>query len=441
MYVEVLPKGKGFKGLIEYNMDKENPAHGEVIGGNVHPSDTKFVVQQFNEVRDIRRDIKDPVFHVVMGWHPDDAVDNALMETSAERVLDGMGFDRENHQYLLVRHYDARHHHLHIVANRIAYNGSVFVGKMSGIKANEARKQLERELGFTPAVPIASRLDHLSQSPDDSPHVAVRTLDNTPYEGDSERAENNRRKYEDRTFQRGVKNVMHQAIKRGIMQCDGTFESLDKVLQEDGVVSPSWSFNKAGFNGASFTLISAYDPDQAEQTPDGQSWTFNGKKLGWNKDAILEQMERRREYITAQDERAKQLDLKNLKMQSERLEKQQSWLKRKQLARDAYLQQREEYIAYQEARSRASFDERQRRESDLVFKRMVATASDPFGRHLGRLFRTKNTGYSKPRSPGVTRSVLRAFDVKIGFSPIRRTRKGPAIDRRPDRGRGPNPRR
>lgn len=430
MYIEVLKNGGGFKGLVEYNLKKDDPSQGEIIGGNVHASDPEFTWQQFHEIRQIRRDIEKPVLHTIMAWHPQDQVDNLTMESAAERVLDGIGFDRDAHQYLIVRHHDAGHHHLHIIGNRVAFDGSVFHGKFAGRKANGVRQDLEEEFGFTPGIPKEER-QAIGGPSEPDPNLES-------YQGEGERAANNRRKYDERKLKKGVVGTMHEAVKSAIAQSNGTFDSLREILDKDAVVSASWSFNKAGFNGASFTLLSAYDPEEPERTPDGQTWTFNGKRIGWSRDKILTALEARQAALSGAEntEGRGAVPASDAHSDSaadrlrERLDRAQQW----RAILQARAARRQAWRDGQAARAEARYSAQQRRESELLIRQLAGASSTPFGRHLGRLFRVKNPGYSKPRSPGVTRQMLRAFDVQVGLQPSRRPQQ-PTF--RPQKRRGP----
>jgi hypothetical protein len=58
-----------------------------------------------------------PVYHIVLSAAPEDAIDRAMLERIADRVLDRLGL--KAHQALLVAHRNRPHAHLHIMVNRV----------------------------------------------------------------------------------------------------------------------------------------------------------------------------------------------------------------------------------------------------------------------------------------------------------------------------------
>ena len=270
MYVNV-QTGSGFKGLIGYNFKgTENDTH-RVVGGNL-AGDAKLVTRQLVETAAQRQSIRKPVLHMVVAWHPDDEVDDATMEAVGDRLLDAMGVDRENHQHIYVRHNDTGHPHMHVVANRVAIDGTVYQDKnFPGRKARAEAEILEDEYGFTRATPLEQR----TGGP--IPEVPTIAAPGDARGGRQERSLNAMERHRVRS----AKHIVHEAVTRALDKSDGTFESLDFEMRKDGVVSPSWSFNQEGeFNGASFTLMSATRPEEAEVGPHGGTFTFKGSQLG-----------------------------------------------------------------------------------------------------------------------------------------------------------------
>src|SRR5260370_20729598 len=61
--------------------------------------------------------VTEPVYHLVLSFHPTDAVDQAVMEHVADRLLGTLGL--QEHQVLLVAHADRPHPHVHLLVNRV----------------------------------------------------------------------------------------------------------------------------------------------------------------------------------------------------------------------------------------------------------------------------------------------------------------------------------
>lgn len=103
----------------------------------------------FNVQAMLRPEIKSPVGHICISFHPDDTsrLTNELMVEICKSYMAGMGI--KDTQYLLVRHYDTNHPHMHLVYNRIDDNGKLISDKMSYIKNERVCKQLKTEYGLT----------------------------------------------------------------------------------------------------------------------------------------------------------------------------------------------------------------------------------------------------------------------------------------------------
>lgn len=83
-----------------------------------------------------RKPIKDPVGHISLDFHPDDApkMTDELMTEVAQDYMRQMGLT--NTPYIVVRHYDKAHPHCHIVFSRIDYDGKILT-QTTNFKKNE----------------------------------------------------------------------------------------------------------------------------------------------------------------------------------------------------------------------------------------------------------------------------------------------------------------
>lgn len=83
-----------------------------------------------------RKPIKDPVGHISLDFHPDDApkMTDELMTEVAQEYMRQMGLT--NTPYIVVRHYDKAHPHCHIVFSRVDYDGKILT-QTTNFKKNE----------------------------------------------------------------------------------------------------------------------------------------------------------------------------------------------------------------------------------------------------------------------------------------------------------------
>ncbi len=83
-----------------------------------------------------RKPIKDPVCHISLDFHPDDApkMTGELMTEVAQEYMKQMGLT--NTPYIVVRHFDKAHPHCHIVFSRVDYDGKILT-QTTNFKKNE----------------------------------------------------------------------------------------------------------------------------------------------------------------------------------------------------------------------------------------------------------------------------------------------------------------
>lgn len=140
-------RGKGFKGCVSYVFDTKNK-HNEkpdLIGSNMSSKSHGDFIKEFVAVRECRTDIERPVWHTSLSLPKGETLTDKEWRAVAESYLTKMGFDIDNHQYLIVRHKNTDQDHIHIVANRIGLDGSVWHGKREAFKSIEACQQVEKE--------------------------------------------------------------------------------------------------------------------------------------------------------------------------------------------------------------------------------------------------------------------------------------------------------
>ena len=121
--------GKSFRGCIRYVLEnKLDPAtksisinRAELISFNLCFGDKKELIEQFNDVRFLNPKLSKPVMHVIVSLSPGEKPDNATLLAMVEDSAKELGF--EKNQFIAVTHNDTDHLHLHIVVNRVGFDG------------------------------------------------------------------------------------------------------------------------------------------------------------------------------------------------------------------------------------------------------------------------------------------------------------------------------
>lgn len=113
-------KGRSFRGALEYDLSKEQ---GRVIDTNMCGKTPRALACEFGEMRKLRPKLGKAVLHVSISAALGEHLSDEQWKQVARRYLDGMGL--EKNQYLVTRHMDTEHEHIHLLANRIRFDGEV----------------------------------------------------------------------------------------------------------------------------------------------------------------------------------------------------------------------------------------------------------------------------------------------------------------------------
>ena len=119
--VAKIVQGRGFRGVVNYVLDKEKAALLHAEGVRTKDEDTialSFIIQS-----KLSPNISRPVAHVSLDFSIQDKVKltDEFMVSLAQEYLKKMGY--ENTQYIIARHHDTDHPHIHMVINRIDNDG------------------------------------------------------------------------------------------------------------------------------------------------------------------------------------------------------------------------------------------------------------------------------------------------------------------------------
>lgn len=139
-------KGRGFRGCLNYNLNPKKEA--QLIGGNMASRNARDLAKEFGEVRQLNQRVKTPCWHISLSAVPGETFSDAQWNQIADRYLEQMDFDRNQHQYVVIRHSDTKHQHIHIVANRIDVDGQANYLKWHKRDTKKATRVLEQELTY-----------------------------------------------------------------------------------------------------------------------------------------------------------------------------------------------------------------------------------------------------------------------------------------------------
>ena len=121
--------GKSFRGCISYCMENKKQKttenisqinRAEVLLFNQCFGNTKELIQQFNETRQLNQKLSKPVLHITLSLAPGERVEKSKLINMVQDCAKEFGFD--NNQFIAITHNYTGHQHLHIVANRIGFD-------------------------------------------------------------------------------------------------------------------------------------------------------------------------------------------------------------------------------------------------------------------------------------------------------------------------------
>lgn len=158
--------GKSFDGLVRYQYTgrRDQPAdkQAEILASSgVSTESAAEMISDFNLGKAVNPRLGYPVWHTSLSFNPDDAarLDSAKMLAIAEGYLQKMGLDKT--QYVVVRHHDQPdNQHLHLIANRVGYDGKTIDDGRNFYRSKLALQELIAEHELTPTKGQRPELQH-----------------------------------------------------------------------------------------------------------------------------------------------------------------------------------------------------------------------------------------------------------------------------------------
>ncbi|EDH7680996.1 relaxase/mobilization nuclease domain-containing protein, partial [Escherichia coli] len=118
---------------------------------------------------------KKPVFHAFLSLPKNEKLTDEQWQEIAKDYLKEMNIDIDKHQYICVRHNDTDKEHIHIVANRVGLDGSVWLGQHSAFNTIAACERLEVKHGLTITDGLKGQKSEVSAPTKNEIEMALRT--------------------------------------------------------------------------------------------------------------------------------------------------------------------------------------------------------------------------------------------------------------------------
>ena len=140
--------GKSFGGAVRYLLEKSG--HARMIDSDgVELSDIRSLIGSFNFQRKARPEKTEVVGHISLSFHKDDKprLTDGFMAGLAREYMQRMGIT--DTQYIVVRHTDTEHPHLHILYNRVKYDTKLVRSHNERIRSVTDSKAMKQKYGLT----------------------------------------------------------------------------------------------------------------------------------------------------------------------------------------------------------------------------------------------------------------------------------------------------
>lgn len=139
--------GKDFYGLLAYNQKKVELGEAVILGANIDLGSAVEMTEDFNIVRELRPRLGRAVYHVSLNLAPEEQLSDSEFLSLGEDYLKEMGFD--DNQYIIFRHNDQSHQHIHIVANRVKLSGALVSDSKDYERSERLVRKLEKKYGLS----------------------------------------------------------------------------------------------------------------------------------------------------------------------------------------------------------------------------------------------------------------------------------------------------
>lgn len=146
MVIRVLT-GKDVAGAVQYNERKVGEGQAERIQIANYPDQrlaekhANFRLQLLEQQAKLNPAIGKPSVHVAIAFHPTETLDDTKLRQVGTEVLTKAGFGQQ--PYLMYRHDDTKHPHIHIVTVSVDPNGDKISDRFIKYRLNQIRQEIE----------------------------------------------------------------------------------------------------------------------------------------------------------------------------------------------------------------------------------------------------------------------------------------------------------
>ncbi len=147
--------GKSINRVLQYNEQKLRQQHAELLGArNFIVAASNLTGQEklgvFKKLMSLNERTTTNALHVSLNFDPSENFSNERLLAIASDYMKGIGF--ADQPYLVYKHSDSGHPHIHIVSTNIRWDGSrIAMHNLGRTKSEETRKVIEEKYSLVPA--------------------------------------------------------------------------------------------------------------------------------------------------------------------------------------------------------------------------------------------------------------------------------------------------
>lgn len=170
-------QGHWFRGVVGYVLDKEMASL--LYAEGVRLKDKESIVKSFIAQYKLNPKIAQPIAHISLDFSVQDKsrLSDQFMVGMAREYMEKMGY--RDTQYIVARHNDTDHPHLHLVINRIDNNGKRITDKNEKLRNTRVCIELTKKYGLYIASGKENVKEHRLKEPDKTKYEIYHALQNT----------------------------------------------------------------------------------------------------------------------------------------------------------------------------------------------------------------------------------------------------------------------
>ncbi len=140
-------KGSDFKGVVDYILDK-NKGTRIVTRDGLFMENRDTIAMSFNVQSQMNVKVAKPVGHIALSFSKEDEprLTDRAMASIALEYMERMGI--RNTQFIIARHFDKEHPHVHIAYNRIDNDGNTISDRNERLRSTRICKELTLKYGL-----------------------------------------------------------------------------------------------------------------------------------------------------------------------------------------------------------------------------------------------------------------------------------------------------